>query len=149
MGRSRKLNPAVIDELVEAAREGNPHKTCANLVVVAEGTLYEWLSKGRQHLEQGEETLEAELCERYTRARGEAEREHVGIVKRAAIDGDVKASMYWLDRRGIMAPQQVAVSGGLTLTHDTARQLLAEAARDLPDDDVGVDDDPVRAARAT
>lgn len=148
-GRRKLLTPEVADALCEAARELHPDSVCAGLVGISEGTLYRWLAQGRADDEADKDTPERDFCEAYTRAKSFARVTAMKTIEKSMQLGDAKSAMWYLDRVGVMGPSRIEVSGGLTLTHDTARQLLAEAARDLPDDDVGVDDDPVRAARAT
>lgn len=147
-GRRKLLTPEVADALCEAARELHPDSVCAGLVGISEATLYRWLAQGRADDEEGKDTPEREFCETYTRAKSLARVKALDTLK-SGMASDPKWAAWYLERCGAFAPPKLEVSGGLTLTHDTARQLLAEAARDLPDDDVGVDDDPIRAARET
>lgn len=92
-----------------------------------------------------------EFYEEYTRARALCEQEHIGYIRDAAKKGDPKASMWMLERRnaGYSKKEEVEHSGtvDVVVAEASARAALRKAASEMTDAEVGVEDDPVAAAR--
>lgn len=106
MGHPWKINSKIVAAIIEAIKEGNTRATAAELAGIGETTLYEWLAKGRELIEQagegvkyaGHEKLLAELAGSLKKAEATATAFHVGNIKRASAES-WQASAWWLERR--------------------------------------------------
>ena len=73
--------------IVHALQMGNTRTASWQYAGVSHQTFYRWLNEN------------VKFCEAVTRAEATAEVGHVGVLAKAAIDGDWRASLEWLKRR--------------------------------------------------
>jgi transposase-like protein len=106
MARPSRLTPARIETIVELVRAGVPREDAAKTAGVAPSTLFDWLRRGREALQEasdGEVASEladfAELARGVEQADGECEAGLVAVVQGAAHGGDWRAAVAMLERR--------------------------------------------------
>jgi hypothetical protein len=105
-GRRTLLNEEMIDRLVGAVRSGNYLDDSARYVGIGERTLFEWLAKGRQALEDADGDLEAvdedkylfaQLSQSLESARSHAVVRNVALIQKAA-EQSWQAAAWYLER---------------------------------------------------
>lgn len=93
--------------IIDAISDGMPRESAAKLAGVSAATLYNWANDDLEFLESIE------------KADAEAERLHVGNIKKQADKGNVTASIFWLKtrRRGDWSEkQEVEHTGDVNIT---------------------------------
>jgi hypothetical protein len=87
MVRPSKYTPERVQRVVEALEGGNTRRAAASAAGIDEGTLERWMRRF------------AGFAGAVSAAEATAELAHVATIKRAAEDGDWRASLAWLERR--------------------------------------------------
>lgn len=95
MARPSKLTPELRDKICKLIEEGNYPAQAASLEGVAESTFYDWMKRGR---EAKYKSKFSEFMEAVKKAESEAEKYHVGIIKKAAKE-KWTASAWYLERK--------------------------------------------------
>lgn len=138
---SLTLNEKVIDRLVEIVRRGNFRKTAADELGIPPGTFNSWLQRGKRELRDyaagrlDELTLKARLIQELARAESRA---HADILRDVVNSEDVRAKMWFLERR---YNKQYSKNPNAHIDDETgeqskvdALQLLAEALAQISED---------------
>jgi hypothetical protein len=94
MARPTDCTPDTIARVCEALELGVSWAAAAAHAGLAEQTLITWRKRGQT----GKKPF-AEFLERATRARDAAETRMAAIVMQSALEGNVGAAMWWLERR--------------------------------------------------
>jgi response regulator of citrate/malate metabolism len=76
-----------VDTLIKAIENGHTREAASAAAGISSRTLRRWIVE------------RPELRERVEIAEGNAEAKYVGLLNKAAMGGDVKAIMFWLERR--------------------------------------------------
>lgn len=87
MARPSKMTPQTVKKILDALTAGNTRKAAAQYAGIDQDTLCRWL---RRYADFADAVLQAEAA---------AEVGHVANIAAAANDGDVRASIFWLERR--------------------------------------------------
>lgn len=95
MARPTALTPDVESTLVEALRSGEYLENAAALAGIAKSTVYEWLRAGVRD----PEGPYGAFSDAIKRAQAEADRDDLGIIKRAGEQGNWQACAWRLERR--------------------------------------------------
>ena len=113
-GAPSKLTPEVTEKICEAARLGLKWASCAWYAGVSPSTLAKW----RDHGEKQKSGKFLQFLQTIEAARAEGEMRHVGVIKRAALDGDWKASETALRLMyGYETPSKLSINGELRHQH--------------------------------
>ncbi len=99
-GRPSKLTPEVQDTICKYLRAGNTFRTACELAGIAHATGKEWRARGedRDPDRPGDEDFAA-FATATRRAEEEAIARCAGIVQKAAIEGNLQAATWFLERR--------------------------------------------------
>jgi len=130
LGRPSKLTPDVQNKVVQALQLGAQRQDAATYAGVDAATLRRWLRKGITEPESEYGRFRAAVIEAESRAKVAA----MGVITKAARDGDWKAAAWMLARK---YPHQFAERSQLFTIAKTFEQIeaAAEAAgAPLPDD---------------
>jgi hypothetical protein len=131
-GRQTKLTPQLTQKICDAIRAGNYAKVACAMVGISEAIYYRWLQYGRQ---DNAEPIYLEFVESIERAEAEAEVHAVALIKKAANDGSLAASQWYLERkhsdrwgRKDSVKQEISGTLGVNLfkTIDDARAAVLE-----------------------
>jgi hypothetical protein len=94
MPRPTKCTPEVLARILDAIGQGAWAEQAARAAGIAPSTYYSWIERG----EAGEEPF-SEFSEALRAREAAAECTAVGIIRRAAEDGDWRAAAHYLERR--------------------------------------------------
>lgn len=106
LGRRTLLSEEMIDRITTAVASGNYLDDSARYVGIGERTLFNWLARGREALDQAEgdmhaveesETLFAQLWQAVEKARSHAVVRNVALIQKAAEDS-WQAAAWYLER---------------------------------------------------
>jgi len=95
MARRTKLTKEVEDKIIQAIQSGATYDICAQFAGISPATFYNWMKQGRD----GKQKSKVEFLERIKRAESKGAIANLGLIQRAAKDGDWKASAWLLERR--------------------------------------------------
>lgn len=93
--RKSKLTTDIQNKLVQAIQSGATYELSAQYAGIAVSTLYLWMKQGREK----EHKKKIELLEAIKRAESMGAIANLGLIQKAAKDGDWKASAWILERR--------------------------------------------------
>ena len=99
MARPSKLNPEVSEKIVRAIRAGNYPEVAARHAGVHPATYYRWMERGELEGSAVEDDPYRQFRAEVDRAIADAEAAEVGLVIKAARDGDWRAAAWLLERR--------------------------------------------------
>jgi pyruvate/2-oxoacid:ferredoxin oxidoreductase beta subunit len=100
IGRPSKLTPELIEKLSSYVRDGNYFITACQACRISKNSLYSWLNKAEDDLENGRESLYTNLMDSLKKAESDAEAEMVEIVRgKAKNDKEWLPAMTYLERR--------------------------------------------------
>ena len=143
MARRTKLTPerqALILDLITA---GNYAKTACLSARISEETYYSWLNRGRKDRSESRKTLFSEFLESVEMAEAKAEADMVVLIKNAAVNGNVQAAQWYLERkhsdkwgRNDKLRQEVSGSVGLIDVSVAKKEVLAFLASRKDDDEI-------------
>ena len=95
MGRRTKLTEEIQNKIIQAVQTGATYEICAQFAGIAPSTLYLWMKQGRERKSKAK----IEFLESIKRAESKGAVVNLGLIQRAAQDGDWKASAWILERR--------------------------------------------------
>ena len=95
MARSTKLTKEIQDRIIQAIQTGATYEICAQYAGIGASTLYLWMKQGRE--KKSKATIE--FLENIKRAESRGAIANLGLIQKAAQDGDWKASAWILERR--------------------------------------------------
>ena len=95
MARSTKLTKEIQDRIIQAIQTGATYEICAQYAGIGASTLYLWMKQGRE--QKSKATIE--FLENIKRAESRGAIANLGLIQKAAQDGDWKASAWILERR--------------------------------------------------
>lgn len=95
MGRRTKLTAEIRQKIVTAIQAGATYDLCAQFAGISPSTLYRWMQQGRE----GKDRRKKEFLEAIKRAESHGAIQNLGLIQKAANDGDWKASAWILERR--------------------------------------------------
>ena len=95
VGRPSKLTDELCKEIVDYIKQGNYPSTAACLCGVAESTFYQWMKLGRER----KTGKFVEFMEAVRSAEKFAEAYHIQLLRKAAEEGNVGASKWWLTNK--------------------------------------------------
>lgn len=98
LGRPSKLSAELIINVQNWLRMGYFVEDAARMAGISKGTLYSWLSKGRDDRDAGLQTLHSDFLNSMEKARAEAEGIFLNSIKTAASRGQWQAAAWWLER---------------------------------------------------
>ena len=98
LGRPSKLSAELIINVQNWLRMGYFVEDAARMAGISKGTLYSWLSKGRDDRDAGLQTLHSDFLNYMEKARAEAEGIFLNSIKTAASRGQWQAAAWWLER---------------------------------------------------
>lgn len=98
MPRRTRLTPEVSKALCDAVRDGCFLSHAASIVGVSAATVHEWIRRGEGNDDRSAVEPYATFATAVRQARAEAEFEMVGVINRAAEDGQWRAAAWWLER---------------------------------------------------
>jgi hypothetical protein len=129
VGRPSKLTDEVERKLCDALRAGNHLEVAARYAGISPSTLHRWLSEAR---EEGADPRLVRLRDAVRKAEADAEVHSVGVLRRAAAQGDWRRHPERWRRRhhgraGERGPEQRA--GDLDPADPKTRALLSELLR--------------------
>jgi transposase len=84
LGRPLKLTPEMIEALCEYVKKGNYAEHACYLCGIDESTLYLWLKKGQQDVENEEDTIFSDLFKAIKRAKAQAQAEMIEVARNSA-----------------------------------------------------------------
>lgn len=99
MARPTKLTAEVSERIVRAIRAGNYPEVAARHAAVHPSTYYRWMERGELEGEAPEDDPYRHFRSEVERAIADAEAAEVGLVVKAARDGDWRAAAWLLERR--------------------------------------------------
>jgi hypothetical protein len=99
MARPTKLTPAVEEKIVRAIRAGNYPEVAARHAGIHPATYYRWMERGALEGEAPEDDPYRRFRAEVERALADAEIADVGLIERAARNGDWRAAAFLLERR--------------------------------------------------
>ncbi len=99
MARPTKLTHEVSEKIVRAIRAGNYPEVAARHAGVHPSTYYRWMERGALEGEAPEDDPYRHFRSEVDRAIADAEAAEVGLVVKAARDGDWRAAAWLLERR--------------------------------------------------
>lgn len=95
MARPTKLTPDLRTRICDYLRNGVTQEAAALASGISTTTYFRWLADAEKP--KAAAALQ-EFRDAVDEARGEAEASYALVIRRAAIGGDVRAAMWWLDR---------------------------------------------------
>lgn len=131
MARPTALNPHVQARLVEAFNLGQTSiaSACA-YAGISEAVYYKWMKQGREGDDRYIEFLEA-----IEKARADAVLINLGVIRKAAMNGQWQAAAWWLER---VLPQQFARRTTVeVVTPDVIEREIARLEAELAGNDTG------------
>ncbi|HEV2773893.1 MAG TPA: hypothetical protein VGV57_13895 [Thermoleophilaceae bacterium] len=99
MARPTKLTSEVSERIVRAIRAGNYPEVAAGHAGIHAATYYRWMERGALEGEAGEDDPYRQFRSEVERAIADSEAAEVGLVIKAARDGDWRAAAWLLERR--------------------------------------------------
>ncbi len=99
MARPSKLTAEVSEKIVRAIRAGNYPEVAAGHAGVHPATYYRWMERGALEGSAPEDDPYRQFRSEVERAIADAEAAEVGLVIKAARDGDWRAAAWLLERR--------------------------------------------------
>ncbi len=99
MARPSKLTAEVSEKIVRAIRAGNYPEVAARHAGVHPSTYYRWMERGELEGSAPEDDPYRQFRAEVERAIADAEAAEVGLVIKAARDGDWRAAAWLLERR--------------------------------------------------
>ena len=98
MGRGRKLNNELIENITRGIHTGMYTKDACKACNIDQSTYYYWLEKGREEakLPEEERTIYFRFMEEVTRAKYIFERRNLELIDKASEDGDWRAAQFKL-----------------------------------------------------
>ena len=113
LGRPSKLSAELIINVQNWLRMGYFVEDAARMAGISKGTLYSWLSKGRDDRDAGLQTLHSDFLNSMEKARAEAEGIFLNSIKTAASRGQWQAAAWWLERSfdKWSKPQKIEMGG--------------------------------------
>jgi len=113
LGRPSKLSVELIINVQNWLRMGYFVEDAARMAGISKGTLYSWLSKGRDDRDAGLQTLHSDFLNSMEKARAEAEGIFLNSIKTAASRGQWQAAAWWLERSfdKWSKPQKIELGG--------------------------------------
>lgn len=108
-GRKTLLTPEVEKEIIESISYGLPIKDAMKEQGISEHNYYNWIKRGADELDRLErnpnakpnpsEVVFLEFLQSVERAKSRAAKVHVKNITRAGMQGDWRASAWWLERQ--------------------------------------------------
>ena len=95
MARRAKLTKELIEEAYKLVSEGNYDKDVYPILGIGEVTWYRWLREG----EKAKSGLKRQFWQAIKKAEKEAIVKNVGVIQKAAEQGNWQAAAWWLERR--------------------------------------------------
>ena len=95
MGRRTKLTSEIQQRIIQALQTGATYDLCAQFAGIAPSTLYLWMKQGRERKSKDK----IEFLESIKRAESRGAIANLGLIQKAAQDGDWKASAWIMERR--------------------------------------------------
>jgi len=95
MARRTKLSEELIKEAYELVASGNYIKDVYPILGIGEVTWYRWLREG----EKAKSGLKRQFWQAIKKAEKEAIVKNVGVIQKAAEQGNWQAAAWWLERR--------------------------------------------------
>lgn len=134
-GHPEEITEDKVRIVVEAIRRGHFREIAARLAGISETSLYVWRRKGREHLEQGIDSLYAHMARLIEEADSEAEDKFLGVITDAT-QTDWKAAQWmmqcrWRKRWGKYEQQDVAVHATLEDLPTDRDELEAQILQEL------------------
>lgn len=124
MGRKSKLTDKARREILQVISVGGSKSLAAKHAGITLVTLCNWLNRG-ERATRGEFK---EFYLEFQQAQARPDILAMGIVQRAVKDGDIKAAMWWLEKKtGWGQAQEPAVQISITPENMSVTQLLQEA----------------------
>ncbi len=99
MARPTKLTPEVSEKIVRAIRAGNYPAVAAAHAGIHASTYYRWMERGELEGDAVEDDPYRHFRSEVERAIADSEAAEVGLVLKAARDGDWRAAAWLLERR--------------------------------------------------
>jgi len=98
MGRPTSLTKDKIELVCTWLHAGYFVEDAARMAKIPKSTFYNWLDKGREDIEAGEESIYAEFLDAVEIARAEAEGIFLSSIRNAATRGVWQAAAWWMER---------------------------------------------------
>jgi len=95
MSRRTKLTPEIQNKIIQAIQTGATYELCAQFAGISPATFYNWMRQGRERKDKAK----IEFLESIKRAESRGAIANLGLIQKAATDGDWKASAWILERR--------------------------------------------------
>lgn len=95
MPRKTKLTQEIQNKIIQAIQAGATYDLCAQYAGISPATFYSWMKQGRE----GKDKTKIEFLENIKRAESRGAIANLGLIQKAATDGDWKASAWLLERR--------------------------------------------------
>ncbi len=99
MARPSKLTAEVSEKIVRAIRAGNYPEVAAGHAGIHPATYYRWMERGALEGDAAEDDPYRRFRSEVDRALSDAEATEVGLIVKAARDGDWRAAAWLLERR--------------------------------------------------
>ena len=99
MARPTKLTAEVSEKIVRAIRAGNYPEVAAGHAGIHAATYYRWMERGELEGDAPEDDPYRQFRAEVERALADSEAAEVGLVVKAARDGDWRAAAWLLERR--------------------------------------------------
>jgi transposase len=98
MGRPIKLNEDKMQQICKWLTAGHFIEQAASLSGVSSASIYNWLSRGKEDSNNGEQTIYSEFLERVVESKAKAEALFLNTVRQAAQNGVWQAATWYLER---------------------------------------------------
>ena len=95
MARRTKLTEEIVSKIIQAIQTGATYELCAQYAGISPATFYSWMKQGREKKDK----RKVEFLEKIKRAESRGAIANLGLIQKAATDGDWKASAWILERR--------------------------------------------------
>jgi transposase len=99
IGRPLKLNKDMIEKIAYFVSQGNYYVTACRCVGLSDPSFFEYMKRGEKDIENGVESIFADLVKALKTAEGEAEAVRVARIQAAGVKGNWLADMTHLERR--------------------------------------------------
>lgn len=130
-GRKTKLTPERQQKIVELLQAGNYASIACQSARISEETYYSWKERGKRDKDNYKTTLYSEFLEAVETAEARAEADMVLLIKNSAINGNLQAAVFYLERkhpdrwgRNDKLRQEVSGSFGVIDTTQARKDVL-------------------------
>jgi len=124
MGRPIKLNEDKMQQICKWLTAGHFIEQAASLSGVSPSSIYNWLSQGKQDIDEGNETIYSEFLEKVVESKAKAEALFLNTVRQAAQNGVWQAATWYLER------------SNPSWNKELQKQMLDEQTRALQEEEV-------------